>query len=107
MSEPKRVSPQEIRDKVLAGEALLVCAYDSDDRFLKHQLEGAISLSAFQSRLPTLPKAQEVAFYCGCPHDATAVGRAAEYLAHGYPNAEVLHGGVAAWKKAGFAVEST
>lgn len=64
MAEPTRISPQEVRDKVLAGTALLVCAYDDEDKFKNNNLEGAISFSDFMSRLPSLSKAQEIVFYC-------------------------------------------
>lgn len=43
---------------------LLVCAYDTEDRFREMELDGAISWPAFQSRLPSLPKNQEIVFYC-------------------------------------------
>ena len=64
MAEPTRISPQEVRDKVRTGTALLVCAYDDEDKFKNNHLEGAISFSEFMSRLPSIPKAQEIVFYC-------------------------------------------
>jgi hypothetical protein len=64
MAEPERITPQETHGKLEAGAALLVCAYDSDEKFKTMPLEGAISLSAFQSRLTSLPKDQEIIFYC-------------------------------------------
>lgn len=35
MSDPIRISPREARQKVVSGQALLVCAYDDDDKFKK------------------------------------------------------------------------
>jgi hypothetical protein len=64
MYEPPRVTPEQIYPKVRSGEALLVCAYDSDDRFRQVNLEGAISLEEFKSLRPTLPKDREIVFYC-------------------------------------------
>jgi hypothetical protein len=64
MNEPLRISPKEIYPKVRSGETLLVCAYDSDDRFRQVHLEGAISLGEFKSLLPALSKDREVVFYC-------------------------------------------
>ena len=46
------------------GKALLVCAYDSDEKFAKYHLEGAISLSDFKKRAGETPKEQEIIFYC-------------------------------------------
>ena len=65
MSNITRVSAIDVRDRVASGDALLVCAYDSDDKFMANRLEGAISLSEFQSRLPGLSKETELVFYCG------------------------------------------
>ena len=64
MSEPIRISPQEARQKVTAGQALLVCAYDDADKFNANHLEGALSFSELRSRLPGLAKTQEMIFYC-------------------------------------------
>ncbi len=65
MLEPKRVAAEEAYDKLKSGKALLVCAYEDEEKFKKLQLEGAISFSAFKSKLPSLSKDQEIVFYCG------------------------------------------
>ena len=64
MSEPIRISPQEARQKVTAGQALLVCAYEDADKFKTNHLEGALSFPELRSRLPELAKNQEMIFYC-------------------------------------------
>lgn len=64
MSEPTRISPETVRSKVEAGEAILVCAYEDDGMFRKVQLAGAIPLSEFRSRLPSLERSHEIVFYC-------------------------------------------
>ena len=64
MSEPKRVTAEEVYDKLKSGKALLVCAYEDEEKFKKLQLEGAISLNAFKSRLSSFSKDQEIVFYC-------------------------------------------
>ena len=64
MEEPQRVSPEEVRKKVQEGKALLVCAYEDEEKFKRVRLEGAISLGQFKLRLPSLTKNQEVVFYC-------------------------------------------
>jgi hypothetical protein len=65
MSEPKRVTAEEVYDKLKSGKVLLVCAYEDEEKFRKLQLEGAISFNAFKSKLPSLSKDQEIVFYCG------------------------------------------
>jgi hypothetical protein len=64
MSDAVRISATEIRARVQSGEAMLVCAYDSDDKFEAHHLEGAVSLAEFRSLLPTLAKDRELVFFC-------------------------------------------
>lgn len=64
MANVPRISVQEARTKVTAGEALLVCAYEEAEKFEAMRLEGAISIREYRSRRPALPKAQELIFYC-------------------------------------------
>ena len=33
MLEPERISPKEVREKLKAGKALLVCAYEDEAKF--------------------------------------------------------------------------
>jgi hypothetical protein len=63
MSEPKRVTAEEVYDKLKSGKVLLVCAYEDEEKFRKLQLEGAISFNTFKSKLPSLSKDQEIVFY--------------------------------------------
>ena len=65
MTGPERISPKEVYPKLKSGSLLLVCAYEDEAKFKKMQLEGALSLSEFKSKLPGLAKDQEVVFYCG------------------------------------------
>lgn len=64
MAEPVRISPEETRKRVLSGSALLVCAYDDDEKFKRNQLEGAISFKEFKMRSGSLAKGKEIIFYC-------------------------------------------
>jgi rhodanese-related sulfurtransferase len=64
MTEPERISPEEAHQKLKAGGALLVCAYEDEEKFKKMRLEGAISLAEFKLKLPSLAKDQEIVFYC-------------------------------------------
>ncbi len=65
MSGPKRVTAEEVHDKLKSGNVLLVCAYEDEEKFKKLQLEGAISFNAFKSKLPSFSKDQDIVFYCG------------------------------------------
>jgi len=63
MNEPIRIPPEEARKKVTAGEALLVCAYEDEEKFRKLHLQDAISLREFKDRLPVLSREQHIIFY--------------------------------------------
>jgi hypothetical protein len=61
----KRINPQEAYEHMQAdSNTLLVCAYDSEEKFQQNHLEGAISLDEFISQADTLSKEQEIIFYC-------------------------------------------
>jgi len=64
MTQPLRISAEETRQRVSEGSALLVCAYDDNEKFKNNHLQGAISLSEFKSKLPSISKDQDVIFYC-------------------------------------------
>jgi hypothetical protein len=61
-----RISARALHRQLSNGDGtLLVCAYESDDRFREMEIEGAIPWSQFQSRLPSLSLDQNIVFYCG------------------------------------------
>ena len=64
MTVPVRISAEEARRKSVAGEVLLVCAYEGADQFAENNLEGAMPWRMFESRLPELSRDQPVIFYC-------------------------------------------
>ena len=64
MTEVTRIDVQETKEKVAAGQALLVCAYDNDDKFAKFHLDGAISFAELLKKSESLSIDQELIFYC-------------------------------------------
>ena len=61
----QRISPREaMREMQSNPSALLVCAYDSDEKFENNHLEGAISLSDFKARERNMARDREIIFYC-------------------------------------------
>jgi hypothetical protein len=64
MPEVSRINVQDARLAVTSRNALLVCAYEQAEKCNQIPLEGSISLSRFQERLPSLPKDQELIFFC-------------------------------------------
>ena len=65
MAEIERISVADARRKVLAKTGLLVCAYADEAKFNSARLDGAIPLASLEARAATLPKGQELIFYCG------------------------------------------
>lgn len=63
MTEPIRIPADETHRNVMSGQALLVCAYEDEDKFMRMHLQDAISLQEFKTRLPALSKDQEIIFY--------------------------------------------
>jgi hypothetical protein len=64
MADIERIAVADARRKVQARQALFVCAYDDETKCQKMNLEGSISLKDLQSRADSLPKQQEIIFYC-------------------------------------------
>ena len=105
MAKPKRVTAKETREKVTSSEALLVCAYVEDDKFRTMHLEGATSYSEFKKKVATIPKEQEIIFYCDSAQEEEAQRVAEEYHDKGFERVKVLGDGLKAWRKAGYRVE--
>jgi hypothetical protein len=64
MAEVRRIKPEEARRKVQAGEALFVCAYDSEEMCNNLRLERAMTMGELNPRLSEIGKEQELIFYC-------------------------------------------
>ncbi len=60
----ERISAEQAHADVTSGKALLVCGYDSDEKFREYYLPEAISMAEFRKRADSLPKNQEIIFYC-------------------------------------------
>jgi hypothetical protein len=58
-----RISPEEAREKMEEG-ALLVCAYDDEEKCKRMNLEGSINLKQLRLMEPSLAKDQGMIFYC-------------------------------------------
>ena len=65
MTDTIRIDVEEARRHVASGQALLVCAYEDEAKCRAVAVDGGISYTDFESRLPELSKSQELIFYCG------------------------------------------
>ena len=59
-----RIDVRQARAHVTTGDALLVCAYDTLEKFLNNHLGGALSLQDLQALEDDLPRRREIIFYC-------------------------------------------
>jgi hypothetical protein len=64
MMEIESVSAPDVREKIRHQSALLVCAYEDEEKFKAFPLEGGISLTELKSKIGELNKDQEIIFYC-------------------------------------------
>lgn len=64
METPIRADAAQARQKAQSGEAILVCAYENEEKCRRLRLDGALTLGEFRSRLDALPSDLEVIFYC-------------------------------------------
>jgi len=64
MAEIERISVEEAKRKTGAKQALLVCAYDDDAKCRALGVNGSLSLTEFQKQAASLPKNQEIIFFC-------------------------------------------
>jgi hypothetical protein len=64
MPEISRISVEEARQEVQSGRALLVCAYEQEEKCNQVALEGSLSLTRFQHQVPSLDREQELIFFC-------------------------------------------
>jgi hypothetical protein len=64
MENIERINVEEAHKKVKAHQALLVCAYDDEAKCRGLNLDGSLSLTSFQSKAASLPKSQEIIFFC-------------------------------------------
>jgi hypothetical protein len=59
-----RISPAEAWRRVQHGQALLVCGYEDESKCRSMALEGSIALADLKRRMHSLPKNQDLIFYC-------------------------------------------
>lgn len=58
-----RINVKQARHDAEVADALIVCAYDSQEKFTANALAGAISLDELKSRENHLSKQRELIFY--------------------------------------------
>lgn len=64
MTEADRITPEDARIEIQGGRAILVCAYEDEEKCKRINLEYGITFKQFMELKPGLPKDQEIVFYC-------------------------------------------
>lgn len=62
--KPSRINAEEVYTKVKTNNALLVCAYESNEKYAQYNIDGSIPFSEFADMLPSIPKTREIIFFC-------------------------------------------
>jgi 3-mercaptopyruvate sulfurtransferase SseA len=64
--EVPRIAPSVLKERLDAGESVLIVDARSSDAYAERHIAGAISvpLSDLEARLDELPRDQEIVFYC-------------------------------------------
>ena len=60
----ERIGAGEARRRVREGRAVLVCAYEDEEKCRRLKLDGAHTLRELEAGMSTLPRTQEIIFYC-------------------------------------------
>ncbi len=61
----ERVSVAEARKRLSSSDALVVCAYEDQDKCEKIRLAGALTYNELKAMETSLSTARELIFYCG------------------------------------------
>lgn len=93
-----RVAPEDLKQRVEKGEALLLVDVQPEGQFPARHIVGAcnIPLGIVEDGTHGLPRDGEVVLYCACLEEADAIRVAAILRSHGYDRLRVLAGGLVA-----------
>lgn len=103
----RRITVEELKPLFDRGEVTLIDVRDIGAYEAAH-IPGSlqIPLARIDGETPYLPKEKLIVTYCTCPAEESS-GQAVQIMAHrGITNAAALQGGLGAWQKKGYAVES-
>lgn len=64
MKKPKGMDSTQAREKVEAGDATLVCAYEDDEKCGRILLDGSTTMRRLKASLKKRSKDEELIFYC-------------------------------------------
>jgi membrane protein DedA with SNARE-associated domain/rhodanese-related sulfurtransferase len=105
-----RISVAELYGLIQSGaEPLIIDVRSPTARALEpHWIPGAlhISLPDVDVHMRDLPRDRDIILYCTCPSEASAARVAKILMNHGFKRVRPLHGGLDAWRAAGYTLAS-
>ena len=103
-----RIEVAELHAMVRTGaEPLIVDVRSATARALEPRwIPGALHVPVEEvaKLLKDLPRDRDIVLYCACPSEASAARVARVLMHHGFKKVRPLHGGLDAWRAAGYAV---
>jgi membrane protein DedA with SNARE-associated domain/rhodanese-related sulfurtransferase len=102
-----RITPRELKQRMEAGEPLVVVDLRTDIERREGCIPGALALAYedVDSLLPSIGQ-KDVVFYCSCPNEITSVRAALRLKRHGVTHMHALLGGFSGWREQGFPVQT-
>jgi membrane protein DedA with SNARE-associated domain/rhodanese-related sulfurtransferase len=106
-----RISPEELRDKLNAGENILIVDLQGRPNHQRQlvAIPGAVRMNPRkleEYRDVEISPSQEVILYCDCPGEFTSARVALALLQKGVEHVRPLAGGLRAWRDRGYPVTS-
>jgi membrane protein DedA with SNARE-associated domain/rhodanese-related sulfurtransferase len=103
-----RIDVAELYELMQAGaEPIIVDVRSATARALEPRwIPGAlhVPLEEIAKHIKDLPRDRDIVLYCACPSEASAARVARVLMNHGFKKVRPLHGGLDAWRAAGYAV---
>ena len=103
-----RIDVAELYELMQAGaQPIVVDVRSSTARALDPRwIPGAlhVPLEEIARHMNDLPRDRDIVLYCACPSEASAARVARVLMNHGFKKVRPLHGGLDAWRAAGYAV---
>jgi membrane protein DedA with SNARE-associated domain/rhodanese-related sulfurtransferase len=103
-----RIGVAELYELLQQGaEPIIVDVRSTTARALEPRwIPGAlhVPLEEIADHIKDLPRDRDIVLYCACPSEASAARVARVLMNHGFTKVRPLHGGLDAWRAAGYAV---
>ena len=102
-----RMTPTELKQRMEAGEPLVVVDLRAPSERLEGCIPGALAV-AYQDLDSLVPVigTKEVVFYRSCPEEISSIRAALRLKRHGFTRLHALQGGFSGWQALGFRVDT-